>query len=150
VAIGSLSDAERNDGSSQIVDLLVGIAGDLSQFRSAAEQETPTVNLIHALEEIRKSSGAYLTPTRLLDALRQQPGFDWVSSAKKLSELLRPLGLITRSHRFPEQQGKPQRAYHLDPELLKELESRYAAVSPCGAEEPVYAAEPVADPGVTS
>ena len=137
VAIASLSDAECNDGSTHLVDLMTAVAGDLCQFRLAAEQETPTVILIQSLLEIRRELGEYHTPTRLLEELRKRPGFDWLTSTRKLSGLLNPLGFVAKSHRFPDQPSTAQRAYRLDQESLEELLSRYAAASsepPIGAE----------------
>lgn len=147
VAIGLLADAERNDGTLQFLKQLAEAAEDLYQFRAAAEQETPTLTLIQAILKVRETSGEYVTPTELLDGIRCQGDFGWLGSTKKLGELLRPLGLVSKPHRFPTK-SDPQRAYRLDKTLLEELLTRYTAVQATAETQPVYTTNDVEGQGV--
>jgi hypothetical protein len=148
VAIGLLADAERNDSTPSLVNQLMKVAEDLYQFRAAAEQETPTVALIQAILKVRDTSGEHVTPTDLLEGIRCQGDFGWLGSTKKLGELLRPLGLVSKAHRFPTK-SDPQRAYQLDKALLEELLTRYTAVQATTEAQPVYTSQDIEGQGVT-
>jgi hypothetical protein len=131
VSIAALIDMESGDASSLCTTDLIGLAKDLSLTREGAADNSTTVQVVKALQEIVKdhragpSSSALqdiiLSPTELARLLREQLGWELLSP-KSLATLLNPLGLISRSTR---QEEKIIRAYHLKTQDLADLCERY-------------------------
>ena len=120
VAVASAADTE--DGGNRTRGLL-DVARDLSTVRDADDDSGRTVGLLDALTTIRATRGEVLTPGELVEALRAQPGWGSVKTARRLAALLNPLGISRRQV----WDGQRRRwSYALNTEQLGDLQSRYA------------------------
>jgi hypothetical protein len=131
VSIAALIDRESEDASLPCTTDLIGLAKDLALTREGAADNSTTVQVVKALQEIVKDQRVgssqsalqdiILSPTELVRLVREQLGWERLSP-KGLATLLNPLGLISRSTR---QEEKIIRAYHLKAQDLTDLCERY-------------------------
>jgi hypothetical protein len=108
------------------------LALDLCQVRDGAAEDSITVQVIQALQEIiaqkqkeglfQGEAGIVLTPTELAGLLKDKLTWEKLST-KGLAALLNPLDLFSKKTRVKD---KVVLAYHLGKQHLEELSERYA------------------------
>jgi Protein of unknown function (DUF3631) len=120
-AIAVAADAEDNGDRHRRMLAAIRSAG---QLRDADAEDGPTVRLIGALDRIAAGQDRNMTPTDLMGALKQGPGFEWITSTKALANLLNPIGIFRRQVRVG---TKRPYFYVIEQEMLQDLRERYGA-----------------------
>jgi hypothetical protein len=112
-------------------DLLLEAAEDLSEAREADDEAGQAARLVGALQRVAGEVGTVLTPTELLEAIRER-GYSGLKSTRGLASLMGPLGFVARHAREGARRG---RFYVLDSAVLADLATRYnpAALDGVGA-----------------
>jgi hypothetical protein len=131
--------ADREDGRYRTRELLE-VARALSAVREADADVGTTARLVEALDTIRAGHGETVTPADLLQALRARPGWEWLTSGRRLAGLLNPLGIARRQFWNG---GRRRWCYVLGAEQLADLRARYGAGGEDAAEDPVTAPPPL-------
>lgn len=130
-SIAAVADVERGDGHKMLTQELTALAQILCEVRDGAAEDSPTVQVIAALQNItsekselfKAGDALILTPTELASLLKEKLGWEKLST-RGLATLLNPLGLYSKNTRFAN--GKINLAYHLISEMLAEMSERYA------------------------
>jgi hypothetical protein len=126
VSVALIADRESKGDATPVADEIASLARDLSVVR--AEIDTANVtDIIDVLEEtLEGKEKVRIAPTTLLDKFKLRPEFEWVKSAKRLANLLAPLGLVASSQRdLDPMNGKRGRRYAIRSKDLDELKKRY-------------------------
>jgi hypothetical protein len=115
--------ADREDGGERAPQVR-DAARALAALRDAEAEAGPTARRLEALEAVRGERGTHLAPADLLAALAGRPGWEGVSTPRRLATALAPLGIVRRQRRL----GPRRRwCYVLDAGQLAELQGRYGA-----------------------
>src|SRR5262249_36865246 len=134
VAVTHVADLE--DAGRRTQELL-HTARELGVTREADADAGSTARLLEALEASRAGQGETIAPADLLSALRSRPGWEWLTSGRRLAGLLHPVGIARRQLWNG---GRRRWCYVLAAGQLTDLRVRYGA----GGEE--LAADPAEAP----
>src|SRR5262249_19134215 len=93
VAVSRVADLEDHGPRARE---LLDAARELGAAREAEAEAGMTARLLEVLEAIRAAQGETITPADLLMALRSRPGWEWLTSGRRLAGLLHPLGIARR------------------------------------------------------
>ena len=127
LALALVADAEAGGDRAE---RLLRAARELSDARDADDEAGQAARLVGALQRVAAEVGTVVSPTELLEALKER-GYAWLKSARGLAGLVAPLGLVARHAR---EGGRRGRFYLLDAAVLADLAARYNPAAREGVE----------------